>query len=319
MLATNIEKTKTAVEGNDALIQKLAAPFQEEADERVDQAVDEFLFQEVSVKFAWSPNSNDSIIIFGDVGKAIVNGNFKQELRAATAFGGWANIGNTTQGTGEVHLGVQSVIRNDIKLTLESWVFHNRLPVRSGQTYLFNVTTMSPEAFKNQVEFSHLDSNMQKITIERPSRLAPTKDTVYFSTGDFAGNRAYSAGVIVRVLPKISIEVEGSTGRNALYKGALVEAILYHVNDALTFYVSNENVKDLMSAYNVAYPKVKPGQLGSASIGSAYTVGKWKLIDDVTAAINANIGLHYFYQNDGMYNQDDFGVDGGLTGQINWQ
>lgn len=319
ILATNLAQTKVSVENNKALIDRLAAPIESEADHRVNVLVDEFLLQELAVKFAWSPNEDDGVIIFGTVGKALINANLKQGVKGVMAFSGWANLGNTTQGTGDIHMGVQSVILDDIKMTLEAWVFHNRLPVRSGQTILFNVTTMTPEAFQSQQDVFNLNSNMQKITIEKPSKLAPATDSVYFSTGDFAGDRSFGGGAIVRVLPKISIEVEANYGRKALYQGAIMEAIIYHFDDQLTLYVANENVKDLKSAYNVANPKLNPGQLGSATIGAGYTVGKWKLIDDVTAAVNATLGLKYFYENKGMYNQDTFGVDGAITGQINWQ
>ncbi len=319
MLATNIAQTTNALANNKAMLSALADPYLKEADRRVEAVAQEVILQEVSIKFAWSPLKDDSIIIFGTVGKAQVNGNFKQGVRGATAFGGWANIGATTQGTGTVHIGVQAAIMNDIKVTFESWVFHNRLPTRSGQTLLFNVVSMPEEVFENHQDILKLDSNMQKITVEMPSKLAPTKDSVYFATGDFNGDRAFAGGAIVRILPKISLQVEGTVGRETLYKLAFMEAILYHVNDKLTLYVANENVRDLKSAYHVANPKVTPGQIGAASLGASYAIGKWSLGYDVTAALNATAAFKCFYQKTGLYDQDTCGVDAGISAQVNWR
>lgn len=319
MLATNISKTTNAVSHNTALLNALAEPHLEKADERIEAVAQEILLQEVSLKFAWSPLAEDKLIIFGTVGKAQVNGNLKQGLRAVTAFGGWANIGATTQGTGTVQMGVQTAVLDDIKVTLESWVFHNRLPTRSGQTLLFNVVSMPDDVFHNHQDITRLDSNMQKITVEMPSKIAPTSDTVYVMTGDFNGNRAYGGGAIVRVLPKISLQVEGMVGRQVPYHSAVMEAILYHATDKLTLFLANENVNSLMSPYQVANAKTTPGQLGSVAVGAGYTIGKWDLGHDVKAAINAMGEFRCFYQNKGMYDTDACGVDAGLSGQVSWQ
>lgn len=319
MLATNIKQTTTAVANNHELINALAQPHLAEADRRIEAVAEEIILQELSVKFAWSPFKDDSIIIFGTVGKAQVNGNFKQGIRSATAFGGWANIGQTTQGTGSVQLGVQTAIAGDIKVTFESWMFHNRLPTRSGSTLLFNVVAMPEDVFENHQDITNLDSNLQKITLEIPSQIAPAKDTVYFATGDFNGDRSFGAGAIVRILPKISVQVEGTIGRDALYKSAFMEAILYHVNEKLTLYVANENVKDLKSAYHVENPKVTPGQMGAASVGASYAIGKWSLGYDVTAALNTTAGFKCFYEKTGLYDQDTCGVDTGVSAQVQWK
>ncbi len=319
MLATNIEKTTTAIASNDALIRALAEPHLEETDRRIEAVAQELLLQELTIKFAWSPFKEDSLIVFGSVGKANVVGNFKSGIRPATTFGGWANIGSTTQGTGQIQMGVQTVIADDIKVTFESWLFHNRLPTRSAQTLLFNVTTMPPDVFDNHQDFSIIDSNMQKLTVEVPSKIAATKDTIYVNTADFNGDRAFGVGAIVRVLPKISIQVEGTMGREAINKSALMEALLYHVDDKLTLFVANENEQNLKSAYNVAAPKVTPGTIGAVSVGAGYTVGKWSLGYDVIAAINATAALKCFYEKTGMYDQDTCGVDAGMGAQVQWQ
>ena len=184
---------------------------------------------------------------------------------------------------------------------------------------MFNVVSMSDSVFDNHQDISRLDSNMQKITIEMPSKVAPAKDTVYFTTGDFKGDRAYGAGAIIRVLPKISIQVEGTMGREAVYSSALMEAILYHVDDKLTLFVANENVKNLKSGYQVANPKVVPGQVGAASIGAAYAIGKWSLGYDVTAALNATSAVKCFYQKDGLFDQDQCGLDAGMSANVQWK
>lgn len=318
-LATNLSKTIESVEKNKALINSLAQPHLAEADRRVDELAKEILLQELTVKFAWSPLEDDSVIIFGSVGKSQVNGNFKQGVRTATTFGGWANIGQSTQGTGNVQIGVQTAVADDIKVTFETWFFHNRLPPRGADPLIFNVASMPADVYEDQKDVTHLDSHLMKLTIERPSSMAPAQDAAYFTSGSFNGDRSFGGGFIVRVLPKISVQVEGSFGRDSLYKGALMEAILYHVNDKLTLYVANENVKDLKSAYHVTSPKTEPGQLGAASVGANYIIGKWSLGHDVTAALNATAGLKCFYQNKGMYDKDTCGVDAGLTGQLQWQ
>ncbi len=314
MLYKNVEQTVQAVSNNESLIKSLAHSHIQKMDKRIDTIARETILQQLSVKFAWLPSDNHNVIIFGTVGKDQVNGNFDQGLKALTTFGGWANIANTTQGTGVAHLGVTTALSDNMKVSFESWVFHDRAPFRGAQSLVYNVTTMSEMEYQNQKDFMELDSNMQRISIEFPSPHLDVdtknrKNNVYLTTGNFNGSRAFGGGAIFQITPRISVQVEGITGRSELLEYALMQSLMFEVNSDLTLYISNENVKGLKSSYHLD-DSTQSANVGRVAVGGAYKLlsGKIKWIN---YALNIVASLGYLYEKSGLYGDQRLDVSGG--------
>lgn len=317
ILYKNIEQTQSAVAKNEALIQSLAQHHIDEANKRIDTVATETILQQLSVKFAWLPSKNHNVIIFGTVGKDQVNGNLDEGLRNLTAFGGWANIANSTQGTGMAHLGVTTAINDKVKVSLESWVFHDRAPLRGAQSLVYNVTTMNDIDYRRQKEITDLDSNMQKLTIQFPSPTAESEsNTVYLNTGSYNSERTFGGGAIFKITPQISFQIEGNMGRKDLADYTLMEAILFKTTERLTLYVANENVKNLRSPY-YQEAALKPAQLGKVSFGANYTLAAGKFMRGLLHySLNVTAGVGYYYKADGLYRDGDMEYFGGVKGLI---
>jgi hypothetical protein len=240
-------------------VDKYVQPMKNKMNERLDELQEELTFQEVSIRVAHRmfENDNGSLIIFAQLGKDIVDMNFdsKTGLRGSSIFAQMGTRGMSSQSTGKIAIGSELVSNENVKVALEAFFFHGRVPLISGQRGLYNMAQMPDDVYNNHKEFYNIDSFAQKLSVKMPSKLKETEDQFYVSTGSFANlngldsKQALGFGGLVRVAPMVSLQVEGAFNRDVL-DSALTEAILFDLSDTVKMYVAHEEVKGLKSPYD---------------------------------------------------------------------
>lgn len=282
------------------------------ADDRLDKIQTELTFQEFVVKIAHkvAQNEKGAFLIFGQVGKAAVEGNLgpNSGINNTTPLAWWGPRGMSTQGTGQVQLGLEWVSKNNIKIGVEVYFFHDRLAAVSGRRLLTNLIYMEGDEFDTHHDFWEINSDMEKFFVKIPSRNAKVEDQYYFSTGNFNGKRAFSAGALTRILPQVSIQLDATFDRPE-FDHAITESLQFHATDRLTFYLINENVKNLRSHYDTE-EGYAASRLGSAGVGVSYRLMD-VLFVGVHATVDVNAECRAFYNKKYSAIKDDFGCGGG--------
>ena len=174
---------------------------------KITKIEEEATFQEFAIRFGQKlfQNEKGALLIFGEIGKAPIEGNLTSAtgLTGMTPMAWWAPRGLSVQGTGEVKLGLEWITTANAKVGFETYFFHDRAPVISGERFMTNLIYSSDESFEKQTEFWKINSDMEKFYVKIPSKFAQVEDQFYVTTASFDGKRGVAAGGIIRILPQV--------------------------------------------------------------------------------------------------------------------
>lgn len=282
-------------------------------EQKISKIQEEATFQEFAIRFGHKlfQNENGALLVFGEVGKAGIEGNLTgtSGFNSTSPMAWWAPKGMSIQGTGEVKIGLEWMTQSNIKVGFETYFFHNRSPVISGQRFITNLIYTSDADFQNQKEFWKIDSNMEKFYVKVPSKFAKVDDQLYISTADSNGKRSVAAGGLVRILPKLSIQVD-SNFNHANFDYAISEIATFHASKKLSFYLVNENIKGLQSTYDQD-KSGKKAKLSTAGVGITYRLVDLLLVG-VKTSVDVNAECRYFYEKENSSIGADVGCGGGV-------
>jgi hypothetical protein len=314
---------------NQAIDAKVRAA-KSKVDDRLDEVQKELTFQEISIRVAHKVIERDSgaLIIFGQVGKDVVDLNFdiKTGLRGASVFAQMGTRGMSVQPTAQGNVGVEWITDTNIKVSLQAFFFHGRIPLVSGVRGLYNITQMSDAAYDQHTDLFNIDSNAQKFSVKIPSRVGKSEDQFYVATGSFATGKntspkqAVGFGALVRVHPMVSLQVEAAFNRPQI-GSVITEAILldnFDKDNKLILYVANENIKGLVSAYDKT-PSSPGADVSSVVVGAKYLLYKFSAAG-VAGQVSANLEYRGIYDSKGLAEGFDSagGIGAGLEGNLTY-
>jgi hypothetical protein len=314
---------------NQAVDKKVKAA-KNKVDERLDEVQKELTFQEVSIRVAHKLIEKDdgALIIFGQVGKDVVDLNFDANtgLRGASVFPQMGTRGMSVQPTAQGNVGFEWITEKNIKVSLQAFFFHGRIPLISGARGVYNIVNMPDAAYDQHTDLFNIDSNAQKFSVKMPSRVGNSEDQFYIATGSFATGKntapkqAVGGGVLVRVHPMVSIQVEGAFNRPQ-FDSMLTEAILIDNIDKdnrLTLYVAHENVNGLVSAYDKEASEPS-ADISSVTVGAKYLLYKFSKYG-VKGQVSTNLEYKGIYESNGLTKEFDSGggFGAGVQGGLNY-
>lgn len=283
----------------DSQIQQIKVAQEQKLEQRFDSLEKELTFEEFALKIGQKILQTDegALLIFGEVGKTSIDPGLAQNtgLNSITPLVWWGPRGMTTTSTGVIQMGLEWISKNNIKVGIESYFFHDRLPTISQRRVLTELIYMNDQQFERHENFWKINSNLQRFYVKIPSLVAKTEDQFYFSTGDYEGKRGTSAGILVRIMPKVSVEVDAAFNRPQ-FDYAITESLRFHATDKITFYFVNENTQNLSMRYDTGEVTSKFMRLGSAGVGATYRLVD-VLITGIQTTLDINAECRYFYEN----------------------
>lgn len=311
MEAKFISSAKTLI---DTQIHQIKLAQEQKLEQRFDTIEKDLTFEEFALKIGQKILQTDegALLIFGQIGKTSIDPGLAQNtgLNSITPLVWWGPRGMTTTSTGALQMGLEWISKNNIKVGVESYFFHDRLPSVSQRRVLTELIYLNDQQFEQHENFWKINSNLQRFYVKIPSAVAKTEDQFYLSTGDYDGKRGTSAGLLIRIMPKVSVEVDAAFNRPQ-FDFAITEALKIHATDKITFYFVNENTRNMSMRYDTNEVTSKFMRLGSAGIGTTYRLINI-LIIGIEATLDINAECRYFYENVASSIDDQFGCGGAV-------
>jgi|GEM_PF-5315772 len=280
---------------------------------RVESIQNDYSFQEFALKISHKAFSSDegALLIFGQVGKAAINGGLEPNsgINSLTPLVWWGPRGMRTESTGTVQLGLEWITKNDIKVGVEAYFFHDRPQGVSGRLLANDLIYMDNAQFEQQRQFWEINSNLERFYVKMPSKIAKTEDQFFLSTADYNGKRAFGAGTLIRIMPKLSMEVDVALNRPQ-FDYAITESLLFHANDRLTLYFLNENTRNIRHGFDGDNtPKFM--SVSSAGVGATYRLVEIRFVG-IRGSVDVNAECRYFYEDMASTIQAQLGCGGGI-------
>lgn len=297
----------------DTQISDARAAASNQLEDRANSIQNDYTFQEFALKLSHKAFSNDegALLIFGQVGKSQVNGGLDPNsgINTLTPLVWWGPRGMRTESTGAVQLGLEWITKNDIKVGIEAYFFHDRPQGVSGRLLVNDLIYMDNSQFEQQQQFWKINSNLQRFYVKTPSKIAKTEDQFFLTTADYNGKRSIGAGTLIRIMPKLSMEVDVAINRPQ-FDYAVTESLFFHATNRLTLYFLNENNRNIRSGFDGDNtPKFM--SLSAAGIGATYRLVEVKFVG-IRGSIDINAECRYYYENLASTIKDELGCGGGI-------